>query len=270
MNHRELQILRPIKEGGQKEVYEAEHPDLGKVAYKTGTVRSLSAMERIKRESLLLNDINNRAFPKNHSFETDTDGLTFHIIEEYIEGETLGVCAHRFRSENPIIQLLLELLNALELIWDRRVIHRDLKPDNLMIRNDGSLVVIDLGIARFLDLTSLTDSLGLHGPCTPAYAAPEQLRNDKDLIDVRTDFFSMGTVLAELALGHHPFDPRFVGNDVGIVENILTGNYTRISETKGFSSQFIYLIDRLLKVRQYQRFRRPVDINDFIVDNWEV
>lgn len=64
--------------------------------------------------------------------------------------------------------------------------------------------IIDLGIARFLDLESLTRTISPMGPCTPIYAAPEQLTNNKALIDPRTDFFGLGIIALELYLGVYP------------------------------------------------------------------
>ena len=63
------------------------------------------------------------------------------------------------------------------------------------------------------------------GPCTPVYAAPEQLSNNKSIIDARTDFFALGIIALELYLGVHPFDPSFVGNQYSIVENILQNKF---------------------------------------------
>ena len=110
-------------------------------------------------------------------------------------------------------------------IWDKNIVHRDLKPENIIIRPNGMPCIIDLGIAGFLDLESLTKTISPMGPCTPIYAAPEQLTNNKNIIDPRTDFYGLGIIALELYLGVHPFDSTYVGNQYSIVENIMQNKY---------------------------------------------
>jgi serine/threonine protein kinase len=88
---------------------------------------------------------------------------------------------------------------------DKKLVHRDIKPANIMFRADGTPVLTDFGIVRMLDQPTLTQAFLNMGPGTPAYASPEQLNNDKALIDWRTDQFDLAIVLAECLLGHHPF-----------------------------------------------------------------
>jgi len=156
----------------------------------------------------------------------------------------------------------------LSILWDRNIVHRDLKPRNIIIRPNKLPVIIDLGIARFLDLDSLTNTLNLMGPCTPIYAAPEQLSNRKQLINPRTDFFSLGIILLELLLGHHPFDPRVLKNGNSIVENIAADIFVSPKTSGTCSDPFNDLAIRLLKTNQYQRFRDYQIMQKFISDNW--
>ncbi len=146
--------------------------------------------------------------------------------------------------------------------------HRDLKPQNIMVRSNGEPVIIDLGIARFLDLESLTDTLNAIGPCTPIYAAPEQLTNQKHFINQRTDFFTLGIIILELLVGQHPFDQRLVGNDNTIVENIIEGVYVSPADRSECSDSFVDLVKRMLKVQQYQRFKNFMKLITFLDENW--
>jgi serine/threonine protein kinase len=85
-------------------------------------------------------------------------------------------------------------------------VHRDIKPENIMFRADGvTPVLVDFGLVRDLGEESLTQTWMLHGPGTPFYSAPEQLQNRKELIDWRTDQFSLGVVLGVCGFGRHPF-----------------------------------------------------------------
>ena len=137
-----------------------------------------------------------------------------------------------------------------------------------MIRPNRVPVIIDLGIARCLDLDSITHTLNLMGPCTPVYAAPEQLLNQKQLINPRTDFFSLGIIILQLFLGHHPFDPRVLKNNNNIVENIVSNTFLQPRKSKTCSQAFEELVCCLLKKYQHHRFRNYKMISDFISDNW--
>ncbi len=169
-----------------------------------------------------------------------------------------------FKEPNDIFRLLSSLIKGLSIIWDKNIVHRDLKPENIIIRPSGLPCIIDLGIARFLDLEALTKTISPFGPCTPIYAAPEQLNNNKNLIDPRTDFFGLGIISLELFLGVHPFDPNIIGNHYSIVENIMQNIYVLETETVKKNNSISELANKMLKTQPYQRFRNYQMLNDFI------
>lgn len=252
--------VEELARGGQKIVYKAIHNSWGNVVIKVGKTNSTSGKARIQREINLLSALNSVYYPKQYSFELNNPNKLesdFVIIEELIEGETLRVSINKFKSEEQIIKLLKYLFEGLNLIWynpDGKTVHRDLKPENIIIRPDKTPCILDLGIARLLYEESLTPSIFPHGPCTPNYASPEQLRNDKSLIDARSDFFSLGIIAAELYLGHHPFDSNYLNSIQSIPENIIGGTHFDLS-SKNASIKFCKLINKLLKPKPYQRFR---------------
>ena len=156
------------------------------------------------------------------------------------------------------MDLLIQLVDGLAVLWDKRIVHRDLKPDNILITSDFEPKIIDLGIARFIDYESLTKTIELWGPCTPLYAAPEQLENRKKAIDPRTDQFALGVILARALLaGVHPFSPEMVGGD-SITENILTSNWAREQLAATASPMMLAMLTRLLGREPYMRFRTGV------------
>lgn len=128
----------------------------------------------------------------------------FYMMEEYYDGGTLAEKGCKDYSE--ILQLGYDISVAIEHLNEKRIVHRDIKPDNIMFKkNSNSAILVDLGLVRKLGETSLTFSWAPQGPGTPLFSAPEQLLNEKELIDWRTDQFSLGIVLSMYILNRHPF-----------------------------------------------------------------
>lgn len=258
----------PLKKGGQKIVSLTNHSKLGKVVMKTGNFSSTTSLERIQREVNLLKSLDTKYFPKCYEFIIDISDNSFIIFEEYIENKNYSEVKLFFNSEIKLVNLLKELINALTILWQKNIVHRDLKPDNILFKYNFQPVIIDLGIARFLDMDSLTDSFAFTGPCTPVYASPEQLKNNKNKIDLRTDFFALGIIILELYLGFHPFHPDKVKKGNYIAENILNNNYIRPESIQSTSNNFVVLINTLLMPQPYLRYRKYDDIINFIDQNW--
>lgn len=256
MERNEFNILNKIAEGGQKIVYFAESkadPSL-KVVVKDAKINSTASLQRIMRETSFLSGLNSCYFPKNYGSNFNMATMTMTVIEEYIEGSTLRNVMPNYQSWNEIKNLLNELINAMEFVWTNNVVHRDLKPENIIIRTDGTPCIIDFGIARFLDMESITNTLQQMGPCTLLYASPEQLRNDKTSIDIRTDFYAIGIIAFELYLQKHPFSPDIVGGGL-LYDNLIQGKYALSSDNKPKDLRIASVVERLLQVQPYMRPR---------------
>lgn len=107
-----------------------------------------------------------------------------------------------------VLRLGLHVLEALEKAESAKIVHRDVKPDNIMQDENGNFWLLDFGIARHLELSSLTATAAPFGKMTLGYAPPEQCRNLKADIDSRTDLFALGVTLHECATGRNGFfDP---------------------------------------------------------------
>ncbi len=257
----ECKIIKTLATGGQKTVYLGEHPEIGSIVIKKGPLNSFSAIERIKREIDLLKSIDSPFYPKQFHFNIDVVLNDFTIIEKFIEGLTLREKMSSYHTVQKIFPLLISLTEGLSVIWEKNVVHRDLKPENIIIRKDGTICIIDLGIARFLDMDSITNSIFPMGPCTTVYAAPEQLSNSKNLIDHRTDFFALGIIGLELYLQGHPFD---LNNGYSIVENILNNNYRTFTESVSSDQRIIDFANKTLRTQLYERFRTYKDFQNFL------
>ncbi len=260
----DCKVIKELAQGGQKTVHLAEHPTLGIVVIKKGAIKSFTSLERIKREVELLSELQSEYYPQQYHFNIDVKTKEFEIVEDYIEGKVLREVMPDIKTPEEIFTLFNSLVKGLSVIWNKNIVHRDLKPENIIIRPNGMPCIIDLGIARFLDLESLTRTISPMGPCTPIYAAPEQLANNKNLIDPRTDFFALGIIALELYLGIHPFDPSYVGNHYSTVENIMQNKYVVETDMVKYDSALVALANKTLQLQPYDRFRNHQMLNEFI------
>ncbi|MFN3486851.1 MAG: serine/threonine-protein kinase, partial [Planctomycetota bacterium] len=129
------------------------------------------------------------------------EGCHFYAME-YVEGEDLGSRLKRGSkfSIEEIIQVALQVGKALQAAWRHRIVHRDIKPSNILVTRDGQIKVMDFGLAKNPDM-ELTQSEVIMG--TAKYMSPEQAQGEP--VDVRSDLYSLGAVLYELATGRPPF-----------------------------------------------------------------
>jgi len=246
-----------LSSGGQKVVYSINHPKYGHCVLKIGCVPNGASLERILREVQTLQKIDSKYYPKNYEFQILSNNRFF-IVEEFLDGDPLSNHLSQFSDIKNALYLLRKMVEGLIVIWDMNIVHRDLKPNNIIITPDRDVRIIDLGIARLLDETSITKTSAIRGPHTPVYAAPEQLQNRKSEIDIRTDQFNLGIIFLQLLLkGQHPFDPALVKKGLTIDENILNDLWYRdlFSDANYFSIK--PLIEKLLGKEPHMRFRSP-------------
>ncbi|MBC8458913.1 MAG: protein kinase [Deltaproteobacteria bacterium] len=252
---KEFTLIKSFKNTGQKKVSLAK-PNRGgePVIIKIGKSPSQHLFKRAKREVEVQRSLKSSYYPKNFDFIL-FEGNRFVIVEEYIESQALSDCFDIFRGPRDILILLKHLICGLDLIWKSKVTHRDLKPDNILIKPDKTPVIIDLGIVLAEEKSTLTLPFS-RSPCTPNYAAPEQLKNRRAEIDHRTDQFILGIdILQLIEEGKHPFSPSYVGFGANIPENILNGNLikNRLNDSKFVKMKA--LVSRLLAPEPYKRFR---------------
>lgn len=169
----------------------------------------LISAERLSRETIALQSCDHHSIAVVHEGALfELKGAKFWIvIEEFLPGGTLErKLAERLMLPAEARALGLSLADALIHLQDKRLVHRDVKPANVLFRDDGvSPVLTDFGIVRMLDEPTITQAFAIQGPGTPAFASPEQLNNEKDLIDARTDQFCLAVVLTGAIFGHHPY-----------------------------------------------------------------
>lgn len=209
---RRCSLIRELGAGAHKRAYLIEK-DGAQFALKVAPITA-SLKPRFEREAAGLAGCAHPAVALLHeTYAVTSVNQDFWVsVEEYLPGGTLAERFAAGRMEHPLIRNIgLSLADALDHLRDRNLVHRDIKPANILFRTSNTAVLTDFGIVRMLDAPSLTQDFLPQGPGTPLYASAEQLLNDKELIDWRTDQFGLALVLAEGVLGYHPFAPE---NDV--------------------------------------------------------
>ena len=164
---------------------------------------------RSQREIEALEKCNSPLIARLYDYGTfhSTDGTDYYYsVEEYLDGGTLTQRLNPTLAPDVVRDYGRRLTEALSHLKDQNLVHRDIKPDNIMFRAGSDVpVLVDFGLVRDLSASSLTQTWLPQGPGTPYYAAPEQLNNDKHLIGWRTDQFSLGVVLGISLTAQHPF-----------------------------------------------------------------
>jgi predicted Ser/Thr protein kinase len=203
------EIRHEIGRGGMGVVYLAEDVRLGRrVALKalpSAVAMQPELRERLRREARALATISHPAVAVVYALEELGDQLF--MASEYVDGETLRDVITRGPLDPARARsIATDMAAALAAAHDAGVIHRDLKPENVLIRSDGTVKVVDFGIAHVEgpDASRLTRTGFALG--TPAYMAPEQLLGGT--IDPRADIYAWGVVLSEMLSGRHPLDKR--------------------------------------------------------------
>ena len=201
------QIERELGRGGMATVYLAkdlEHDRQVAVKVMRPQIAAAMGAERFLREIEIAGSLDH---PNILSLldSGETSDLLYYVMP-FIEGESLG---ERIERDGPlaveaVLQIAREVASALTYASEQGVVHRDIKPDNIMLTADGHAVVMDFGVGKALEaggekLTQTGMSVG-----TPAYMSPEQAMGERD-IDGRTDVYSLAAVVYEMLIGEQPF-----------------------------------------------------------------
>lgn len=253
------EILQKIGEGGMASVYRGRHVTLGRdVAIKVlhpHLSRVPRNRQRFAREARAIENLDHDNILRIFDYSGESTEHCY-IVTEFVDGQTLQqlLVDHGVMPSEVVAQLGMRLAEALQYAHDQGIIHRDLKPENVMLRRDGTVKLMDFGIARFLDEMHLTVTGALVG--SPAYMSPEQAM--ERVLDSRSDLFSLGTLLFHLVTGQLPFS----GNNPSIVlRNIIEGNRPGVADlAPAVAGPLADLIHSLLQTDPDDRPRTAAEV----------
>ncbi len=265
------QDVLELDRGGQKIVFSAT---IDGTRYAIKALRANPIDPAIGDESDVLDDVTARAQREVETMQQcDTPhlvkmgpiGLTtgtvrgqqvIYYTEEFIEGQNLW---SYLRSHGPMDVQELAILGThiaqgIRAIWQFSKIHRDIKPGNIMRRNSGEFILLDMGLV--FDLTD--ESLSVSPVGTPKYFSPEQLNfvQRRTVLDFRSDLFSLGIVLYEMSTGTHPFAPSkglTTWEVIGNIHNLHPPAPSRVVST--LPSEFDRVVMRMLGKKPALRYR---------------
>lgn len=204
------EVVSKIGEGGMGVVYKARSLESGEVvALKVlppSMARNSELLARFRREAEMTRSLAHDNIVRCVEFGLDRDRKLYYCALEYVEGEDLATILERGGrlAEDRALDIARKVAQALEYSASHGLIHRDVKPQNIMVTTSGTVKLLDLGLARSVEAedTRLTQSGMFVG--SPHYASPEQAYGERE-IDTRSDIYSLGATLYHMLTGEKPF-----------------------------------------------------------------
>ncbi len=266
----QYRILRLLGQGGMGQVYLAHDVQLGRrVALKTlppGFAESRARLERLRHEAHTVAALNHPNIVTIFS-QDSVEGVYF-LAMEYVRGRTLAELIPRHGFDlGRFFRLAVPMVDAIGAAHDGGITHRDLKPANVMVGEGDRVKVLDFGLAKVTDTTTdeseattatatLTAEGGVVG--TRPYMSPEQLRGEG--LDRRSDIFSLGIVLYEMATGLHPFAGQ---SSVDVISSIMKDVPPHLSRRRSDLPHHLErIVERCLEKDPEHRYQSAKDLRN--------
>lgn len=187
----EYQLVKVLKRSDDGDVFQLRHKELGRDIIRINHTGSADVYNLLKRYA-------HRNIAR--IYEVHTSGSSVTVLEEYIDGMTVGeVLQTGLYTENGVRKIAAQLCDALEFVHSIGIVHRDIKPENIIITSDGTVKLIDWNAARIHKKYISSDTITMG---TTGYAAPEQYGITQS--DARADIYSVGILMNVMLTGEHP------------------------------------------------------------------
>lgn len=256
----EYKFVRALTPSEQKAAFEVTDGEGRRLCLKI--ISPNYSLDRLQREVIALQATAhpNVVSLKEYTYSTKTGSSRHFLVEEFIEGDDLAAHLTPGRQWLPkqTAATFAQLADGLAALAKVRVVHRDLKPQNIRVRKDGSPVIIDFGLSRHLELPDLTNTADGAAVGTPLYFAPEQFAGTKHDIDSRTDLFAFGVLLFQALTGHYPWTATPTTVTFAQLKDLVcnTGTFEGQPQFAALSPKWKVLLRKLL---ERTRAARPTD-----------
>lgn len=262
----DYELLDRVGAGAMGTVFKARHKKLNRIVavkiLKPSLARDKRYVERLRREARIVASLSHANIVTG--YDLGEEGGYHFFVMEFVEGKSLRQLLTEWGmfSEDYVIRVARETAMALDHAYQRDVIHRDIKPGNILIDEAGRVKLTDMGLAKGpADLTLTRDGATVG---TPMYISPEQARNPQD-VDVRSDLYSLGATLYHMATGVPPFSGDTMAQ---LITNVLNENVVPPDEANSAVSPGMSLVIRKLLAKnltvRYQTPRELLDDLDLI------
>lgn len=263
------QILSRLGEGGMGCVYLARDTQLErKVALKLPQIdkhADAQFIARFYREARAAANLNHPNLCSVYDVD-EIDGVHY-ITMEFIEGDSLAALLQEGKKFNQVevVELIQQLSQALSLAHQQGIVHRDLKPANVMIRQDGTPIITDFGLALMSqneEATQITQHGQIMG--SPSYMSPEQVEGDLEKIGPPSDIYALGVIMYELLAGQRPFQ----GTTASILSQIMTKDPRPVRNFQpDINSRLDQICRKMMARSAEQRYATMQDVTQ-VLTNW--
>jgi eukaryotic-like serine/threonine-protein kinase len=258
-------ILEKLGEGGMGIVYKAEDTKLRRTVALKFLPKGLEAHEpqraRFLQEAQAASALNHPNICAVHTLgehEGSRGDKQQFIDMEFVEGRTLSVLLkEKELLLNKVIDIAIQICEGLNAAHRKGIVHRDIKPDNIMLTDDGLVKIMDFGLAKLKGTSKLTKTHSTLG--TLSYMSPEQARGEE--VDQRTDIFSLGAVLYEMITGRPPFKGD---HEAAIIYSIINETPEPLARYKSkIPDELQRIVEKALSKERNERYQH---VDELLVD----
>ena len=249
-----------LGQGGMGAVYLAEHETLRRMA----AIKVLPpggnelSVERFLREARAAAALDHPNIVRTH--DVGQQGQVHFLVMEYVEGQTLDrlLTVSGSVSAQRAVDFIAQAATGLQHAYEKGFIHRDIKPSNLILTKDGTVKILDMGLARSFETSDQLTELLDHGAVvgTADFLSPEQAMNDPK-IDIRTDIYSLGATFYSLVTGRPPFDGPTASK---LIQHQMKAAPSLTLLDKTIPKELAAVVARMMAKKPGDRYQTPADV----------